>query len=101
MAEIAQERRETRRDKALDHEFSDRRLGMLLGFAALLALLVAGTILVVCGDKAIGGTLLGAGVLGTVVGTFVHGRRSGEPAEKEKKEKPDGPVQGGKPEHSE
>jgi uncharacterized membrane protein len=78
MAEIAQERREARRDKALEHEFKDRRIGMAFGFCALALLLAAGTLIVALGHTEIGSSLLGAAVLGTVVGTFVHGRKPGQ-----------------------
>src|ERR1700738_111091 len=81
MAEIAQERREARRDKILDNEFSDRRFGMILGFSALAILVIAGTVIIALGHVAVGSSLLGTAVLGTVVGTFVHGRKSG-PSEK-------------------
>src|SRR5262249_51224118 len=75
MAEIAQTRREDRRDRLIEHEYSDRRVGLYLGFAALLAMIGGGVFLVALGAKAIGTGLLGAGILGTVVGSFVHGRR--------------------------
>lgn len=74
MAEIAQARREDRKDRLVEHEYSDRRLGMKLGFCALAGLVVAGVIIVSIGNVVIGSGLLGAAVLGTVVGTFIHGR---------------------------
>lgn len=74
MAEIAQQRREDRRDRIVEHEYSDRRLGLKLGFAALLALVIAGVVVIAIGNVVVGSTLLGAAVLGTVVGTFVNGR---------------------------
>ena len=75
MAEIAQQRREDRHDKLIEHEYSDRRVGLYLGFLALLAMVIGGIFLVYSGQSVIGGGLLGAAVLGTVVGSFVHGRR--------------------------
>jgi uncharacterized membrane protein len=74
MAEKAHGRAEDRLDKELEFEFADRRLGMHLGFAALIALLCSGTFIIWLGNPAVGGTLLGAAVLGTAIGTFVHGR---------------------------
>jgi uncharacterized membrane protein len=75
MAEKGQDRSENRIDKLIDYEYGDRRLGMYLGFAALIGILAAGCFLIWLGATAIGTTLLGAAVIGTVVGTFVHGRR--------------------------
>ena len=89
MAEVAQERREARRDKILDHEFSDRRLGMILGFSALAILVSAGTIIVALGSVAVGSSLLGTAVLGTAVGTFVHGRKSRDSDKPPEPPKPD------------
>jgi uncharacterized membrane protein len=74
MAEKAHSRAEDRLDTELDFEFADRRLGMHLGLAALIALLCSGTFIIWLGNVAVGGTLLGAAVVGTVIGTFVHGR---------------------------
>lgn len=74
LAEIAQARREDRRDKLVEHEYSDRRLGLKLGFTALAGLVIAGVIVVALGNVVVGSGLLGAAVLGTVAGTFVHGR---------------------------
>ena len=82
MAEKAHSRQEDRLDKAMDYEYGDRRLGLFLGFFALLALLGAGVIVIAMGDIKVGATLLGAAVIGTVIGTFVHGRRPMEEAEK-------------------
>jgi uncharacterized membrane protein len=96
MAEKAHGRAEDRLDKELDFEFADRRRGMQLGFAALIALLCSGTFIIWLGNVAVGGTLLGAAVAGTVIGTFVHGRSrmlpadgaSKEASQSEKSEKP-------------
>jgi len=96
MAEKAHSRAEDRLDKELDFEFADRRRGMQLGFAALIALLCSGTFIIWLGNVAVGGTLLGAAVVGTVIGTFVHGRSgmlaaagaSNEASQSEKSEKP-------------
>jgi len=76
MAEKAHGRQEDRLDKSMDYEYKDRRIGLFLGFFALIALLVSGVIIVLHGDIAVGSALLAAGVIGTVIGTFVHGRRS-------------------------
>jgi hypothetical protein len=89
MAEVAQERREARRDKILDNEFSDRRLGMVLGFSALALLVIAGTLIIAQGNVAVGSSLLGTAVLGTAVGTFVHGRKSGSSDKPAEPPKPD------------
>ncbi len=75
MAELAQQRREDRKDKLIEHEYYDRRVGLYLGFAALIAMVLCGVFLVYHEKTIIGGGLLGAAVLGTVVGSFVHGRR--------------------------
>jgi uncharacterized membrane protein len=75
MAEIAQEKREDRRDVVIRREYDDRRLGMVLGFSALALLLVAGVIITALGEHTIGAGLLTAAVLGTVAGAFIHGRR--------------------------
>jgi uncharacterized membrane protein len=90
MAEIAQQRREDRRDVVIANEYADRRLGMLLGFGALVAMIVGGVLLVYHGESEIGTGLLGAGVLGTVVGSFIHGRRQQEPETKTQTDSPKG-----------
>ena len=79
MAEKAQNRQETRLDRAMNYEYADRRLGMICGFSALLALLISGVVIIAIGHPATGSALLGAAIIGTVIGTFVHGRRGGEP----------------------
>jgi uncharacterized membrane protein YeaQ/YmgE (transglycosylase-associated protein family) len=43
-----------------------------------IALLVAGLIALAIGYEKVGGGLLAAGIIGTVIGTFVHGRRSSD-----------------------
>jgi len=78
MAEKAHSRQEDRLDKSMDYEFRDRRLGLFLGFFALLALLGAGLVSLALGAVAIGSTLMAASVIGTVIGTFAHGRRGDE-----------------------
>jgi uncharacterized membrane protein len=75
MAEEAHNRFENRLDKELEYEFTDRRLGMWLGFGALVVLVASGTVVIALGNTAVGGGLLGAAVIGTAIGTFVHGRR--------------------------
>lgn len=75
MAETAQARHEDRRDRLIECEYDDRKLGLFLGFAALLAVVGSGVFLVYIGQTVVGSGLLGAAVLGTVVGSFVHGRR--------------------------
>src|ERR1700732_4380479 len=75
MAEKAHGRQEDRLDKAMKYEYEDRRTGLYLGFFALLALLLSGTIVMALGNSVVGGGLLGAAAIGTVIGTFVHGRR--------------------------
>jgi hypothetical protein len=82
MAETAHIRAQDRLDKELDFEFADRRLGMYLGFAALVALLCCGTIVIALGNVAIGTSVLGVAVLGTVIGTFINGRSRSAPEEK-------------------
>jgi uncharacterized membrane protein len=75
MAETAQQRREDREDKLIQNEYDDRRIGLYLGFFSLLSMVLGGIFLVYNDKVLIGGSLLGAAVLGTVVGSFVHGRR--------------------------
>jgi uncharacterized membrane protein len=91
MAEVAQTRLEDRRDTVIENEYSDRRLGMYLGFGALIAMVIGGVILVYHGEKEIGGTLLGAGVLGSIVKSFIHGRQpqTGEPSDEPSVPSPD------------
>jgi len=74
MAEIAQDKRECRNDMIVKREYDDRRLGMCLGFAALGMLLLAGTAVTIAGFVALGTALFTTAVIGTAVGTFVHGR---------------------------
>jgi uncharacterized membrane protein len=83
MAEKAQERQENRLDKAMDYEYLDRRLGLYLGFSALVAVLVAGIVTLALGHKYVGSGLMAAGIIGTIVGTFVHGRRTARDKEEE------------------
>jgi uncharacterized membrane protein len=90
MAEKAHERQENRLDRAMTYEYEDRRLGQHLGFMALVAVLIAGTICLLSGHEIIGSGLFGAAVIGTVVGTFVHGRRSGSPSMQESGEEDEG-----------
>jgi uncharacterized membrane protein len=74
MAEKAQDRYETRLDKAMDYEFADRRLGLFLGFFALLAILIAGVIIIALGQTLVGTGLLAAAGISTVIGAFIRGR---------------------------
>jgi uncharacterized membrane protein len=74
MAEIAQKRAEDRRDKIVELEYGDRRLGMCFGFAALIVMLVAGVVLAALGNTILGGGLLSAAILGAVVTPFINGR---------------------------
>jgi uncharacterized membrane protein len=74
MAETAQLRREDRNDKLVELEYADRRLGLWFGLIALLAFLIAGTMLTVLGEVKVGAGLLSAAAIGTVVGTFIPGR---------------------------
>lgn len=78
MAEKAQNRQETRLDRAMAYEYADRRLGLIFGFCALLVLLISGVVVLYLGFEKTGSALLGAAILGTVIGTFVHGRRSSD-----------------------
>ncbi|HEY7297557.1 MAG TPA: DUF2335 domain-containing protein [Xanthobacteraceae bacterium] len=82
MAEQAQSRQEDRLDKAMDYEYQDRRLGLHLGFYALIAVLIAGVIITAMGNVALGASLLGAAVLGAAIGPFIHGRHSQEESPK-------------------
>ena len=75
MAEKAHAKQEDRIDRAMKYEYEDRRLGLFLGFFALLALLISGTFVVWLGNVVVGAGLLGAAVIGTATGIFVHGRR--------------------------
>ena len=75
MAETAQIRNEDRADYSLQCEFFDRKLGMCLGFAALISFLGFGSWLIYVGWPYAGGALFGAAALGAVINPFVHGRR--------------------------
>jgi uncharacterized membrane protein len=75
LAEVAQKRNEDRKDVIISHEYSDRRLGLKLGFSSLVLLVLVGGGLVIAGFQVIGSGLLGAAVLGTVIGAFIHGRQ--------------------------
>lgn len=74
MAEVSQTRREDRSDNLIEFEYGDRRLGLKLGFSALISFIAAGTALCLYGQVYVGAGLLSAAAIGTVVGTFVHGR---------------------------
>lgn len=76
MAEKAQNREEDRLDDVVRLEYQDRRLGMHLGFWALVCLIGAGTLISLLGNVYVGGGLLTAAVIGAVAGTFVHGRNN-------------------------
>jgi hypothetical protein len=91
IAERAHERQENPLDKAMTYEYEDRRLGLLLGFFALLALLISGIIAVLAGQVAVGSGLLGAAVIGTVIGTFVHGRRAVKDDDEDEEQEPEEP----------
>jgi uncharacterized membrane protein len=60
MAEKAHERQESRLDAAMRYEYEDRSLGLRLGFKALVAILIAGTICLLSGHEVIGSGLFGA-----------------------------------------
>jgi uncharacterized membrane protein len=83
MAETSQRRREDRRDRAQEFEFQDRRLGMILGFAALITMIGSGVLLIIQGQTVIGGSLLGVTAVSGIVGTFVHGRSGAKPKQAE------------------
>jgi uncharacterized membrane protein len=54
MAEKAHSKQEDRIDRAMKYEYDDRRLGLFLGFFALLALLISGTFICMawkCGGR--------------------------------------------------
>jgi hypothetical protein len=74
MAEVAQQGNEGRKDRVLDYEYNDRRLGMKLGFAALLVLAAVGLVVIWLGQTAVGTGVLGASLLTGVVGAFIKGR---------------------------
>jgi uncharacterized membrane protein len=82
MAERAQDRQENRLDKSMDYEYADRRLGLILGFAALVVVVAAGVIVIALGNVVVGSGLLAAGFIGTVIGAFVHGRHESEDTRK-------------------
>jgi uncharacterized membrane protein len=71
MAEKAQVQLNEERQR----DFIDRIVGMCLGFGALIAFLVSGLYALSLGYSAIGGGLLSAAAIGTVVLTFVNGRK--------------------------
>jgi uncharacterized membrane protein len=75
VAEITLARRQNRLDEKMRYEYEDRRLRRHYALFGLLALLVAGIIALALGKVAIGTGLLGAAIIGTVIGTFVQGRR--------------------------
>jgi uncharacterized membrane protein len=74
LAEIALERRERRLDEEMRYEYENRRLRLHYAFYGLLALLVAGIMALGLGKVAIATGLLGAAIIGTVIGIFVQGR---------------------------
>ena len=74
----------------MELEYSDRRLDMILGFCALFAFWISGVLVCLMGYVYIGGGLLTAAGIGTVVGTFVNGRL---PVSRRKEAKP---KEGGK-----
>jgi uncharacterized membrane protein len=74
--EFAQKRQEDRRDNIIQCEYRDRRLGMILGFSALVLMLLVGVWLATIGEKVIGGGLITASIIGSVVGSFIDGRKS-------------------------
>jgi uncharacterized membrane protein len=71
MAETKQARQEDRADFILKNEYADRRLGMWLGFAALLVLVGTGTALTLLGHIWVGGGMLTASVLGAGIVPFI------------------------------
>jgi uncharacterized membrane protein len=79
MAEKAHNRAEDRLDKELEFEFADRRLGMWLGFGALVAFLSSGIFALSLGYSTTGAALLSAAAIGTVVLAFVNGRSRSTP----------------------
>jgi uncharacterized membrane protein len=97
MAETAHSRAENRLDKEMEFEFADRRLGMYLGFAALIALLCSGTFIIWLGNLTVGATLLGAAVIGTAVGTFVNGRNRSQLLAEDRAVESDEPNKSEKP----
>jgi uncharacterized membrane protein len=76
MAETALDRDQDRRDRHMELDFQDRRLGMKLGYAALATLIIAGVVLTLAGYEKIGGSLLAASLISTVVGAFINGRKT-------------------------
>lgn len=74
MAELAQARQEARADAVLANEYADRRLGMHYGFAALIAVLICGTVITLSGYAHLGGGIITASVLGACVMPFINGR---------------------------
>jgi uncharacterized membrane protein len=78
MAELAQKRQEDRLDSVINHEFADRKLGLILGWLALVCLIVSGVIVTVAGFEKVGIGLFCASVLGAVIKPFIDGRRDAE-----------------------
>ncbi len=90
MAETAQIRSEDRKDKLITYEYQDRKLGLILGFSAVVITLIAGVTAALIA-AAYNHTNLafgfgGLSVLGLIAGVFVQGRKQNPP-------KPDNPKE--------
>lgn len=86
MAELALSRNEDRRDKYLQHEIDDRRLGMVLGFGALVLVLGTGIAFALMEHVVLGGGIVTAGLIGAAVSPFINGR--GKPSLPWQKKRP-------------
>ena len=75
MAEKAQDRLEDRKDKLLEYEYRDRKLGLCLGFSALALLIVSGVIISIYGSIYVGAGLLSAAAIGAAITPFINGRK--------------------------
>jgi galactokinase len=75
MAEKAQDRLEDRKDKLLEYEYRDRKLGLCLGFSALALLIVSGVIISIYGSIYVGAGLLSAAAIGAAITPFIDGRK--------------------------
>jgi uncharacterized membrane protein len=74
MAEKAQEKNELQKDRLLELAYAERKIGLILGFLALVTLVGGGVITSIFGSRIIGGGLLTAAILGAAITPFIHGR---------------------------
>jgi uncharacterized membrane protein len=74
MAEKAQEKNEDRKNMIVELAYTERKIGLVLGYLALATLVVGGVITSIFGSQIIGGGLLTAAIFGAAITPFIHGR---------------------------